>query len=427
MEKKLLSAMMLEDAAVIPSVVTLVAVEDFYRVEHRLIFKAMVEVYSRGTPPDVLLVEEELKRTGDLVKVNRKYLFSLIDYEFTTSRAEVYAKEIHNSATLRKMREACEEIAETIKNGEDDLEVLLETAEKKMFAAISERKSTLAKLEEPAMEVLKRLQEAMKDPTSTQGVPTGLRTIDSLLNGLQRSDMIILAARPGMGKTALALNVARNAARAGKVVAVFSLEMSKIQLAQRLISTTSGVDGQKIKSGNVSTEEFEDIIAAVDSLSELNLYIDDQAGQSMIEIRSKARKLAQEVGLDLIVVDYIQLMSGRRSENRQQEISDISRNMKALAREMNVPILALSQLSRAVEMRAEKKPQLSDLRESGSLEQDADIVMFLYREAYYNEEADNEHLAELNVAKNRNGETRRMQLYFDKETQLFGDFTRAEE
>ena len=243
--------------------------------------------------------------------------------------------------------------------------------------------------------------------------------------------MILLAARPSMGKTALALNIAANAAREKKVVALFSLEMSKTQLGNRLLSTWSGVNSQYLNTGSFSDDDMRALLRALDDLSSLKLFIDDTAGISLLELRSKARRLKHENGLDLIVIDYLQLMQGGRGrlteQNRQQEISEISRNLKALARELDVPILALSQLSRQVEMRADKKPQLSDLRESGSLEQDADIVMFLYRDEYYNRDDDeNKNIAELIFAKNRNGPTTSIHLQFNKEIMRFGDLTREE-
>lgn len=427
MEKKLLSAMMLKESAVIPEVTELVKAEDFYREEHKVIFRGLVQVFENGTPPDVLLLEEELRRTGEIKKIPRQYLIGLIDYEWTTSRATTYARAIHNSAILRRMQETCNFISESIDEGDaDDLDELVELAEKKMFAFMNEKKSTTTQIKEPVGEVISQLMEAMTNPDSLRGVPTGLLDLDKVTNGLQKSDMIILAARPSMGKTALALNIAWQAARAGKIVAIFSLEMSKTQLAQRLLSAASYVNSINIRDGKLSEEEFDRVVNAADRLSKLEMYVDDAAGQSLMEIRNKARRLSQTVGLDLIVIDYIQLMQGRRAENRVQEISEISRGLKALAREMNIPVLALSQLSRATELRAEKKPQLSDLRDSGSLEQDADIVMFLYREEYYTHEADVANIAELNIAKNRNGETKTLRLYFSRETQLFGNLTTEE-
>ena len=427
MEKKLLSAMMLKESTIIPTVATILTAADFYREEHKLIYRALLEIYGRGTPPDVLLVEEELRKTGELVKVNRKYLYSLVDYEFTTSRAETYAKTIKDKAILRRLIEVAEETIEDAYEESEDVEDILEIAAKKIFAITTQNKTTdFEALSSITQKSLDRIQDINNHPEKMQGISTGFLDLERVLNGLQRSDMIILAARPSMGKTALALNIAWQAARAGKIVAIFSLEMSKTQLAQRLLSAASYVNSINIRDGKLSEEEFDRVVNAADRLSKLEMYVDDAAGQSLTEIRNKARRLSQTVGLDLIVIDYIQLMQGRRAENRVQEISEISRGLKALAREMNIPVLALSQLSRATELRAEKKPQLSDLRDSGSLEQDADIVMFLYREEYYTHEADVANIAELNIAKNRNGETKTLRLYFSRETQLFGNLTTEE-
>lgn len=425
MEKKLLSAMMLKESTVIPAVSTILLAEDFYREEHKLIYSALLKAYGRGTPPDVLIVEEELKRAGELVKVNRKYLYSLVDYEFTTARAETYARTIKDKATLRRLIEISEEVIEDSYEEQEPVEDILEIAAKKIFTLTSQTQAS--EFEELSLIVQKsfeRIQHVTNHPETMQGVPTGLIGLNRALNGFQRGDLILLAARPSMGKTALALNIARNAARANKVVAMFSLEMSKEQLAKRLLSTESGVNSQAVSRGELDAQEMDELIDAMERLDGLRLYIDDTPGQTILEIRNKARRLAHEVGLDLIVIDYLQLMTGRRAENRQQEISEISRNLKGLARELDVPILALSQLSRSVELRAEKKPQLSDLRESGSLEQDADIVMFLYREEYYNREESNENVAELIIAKNRNGPTTIIPLQFQKETMRFGDLVR---
>lgn len=426
MEKKLLSAMMLKESTVIPTVATILTAADFYREEHKLIYRALLEIYGRGTPPDVLLVEEELRKKGEFVKVSRKYLYSLVDYEWTTSRAETYAKTIKDKATLRRLIEVAEETIEDAYEESEDVEDILEIAAKKIFAITTQNKTTdFEGLSSITQKSLDRIKDITNNPEKMQGIPTGFLDLERVLNGLQRSDMIILAARPSMGKTALALNIAKNAARKGNVVAIFSLEMGKEQLAKRLLATESGVNSQRINRGELDYNEMEQLLLAVDRLSKLKVYIDDNGGQTILEIRSKARRLAHEVGLDLIVIDYLQLMTGRRAENRQQEISDISRNLKTLARELDVPILALSQLSRSVELRAEKKPQLSDLRESGSLEQDADIVMFLYREEYYNrEESDKANVAEVIIAKNRNGPTTAINLYFDKETMRFENLTR---
>lgn len=428
MEKKLLSAMMLKDGEVISEVATILRAEDFYREEHRCIYRAMLQVYSRGTPPDVLLIEEELKRTGELQKVRRDYLFALIDYEFTTTRAILQAKTIKDKAQLRRVIQACEEIIYDSGEEQKPVKEILEDAERKIFAVTYKTVAKIESINTIIQRAFERVISHAEHPDEMTGVETKLIGLDRVLNGLQKSDLIILAARPSMGKTALALNIATNAAKLGATVAIFSLEMSKGQIAERLMSTLSGVNSQNMKTGNLTDEEMRDLINAVEDIAGLRLHIDDTPGISLLEMRSKLRRLAHETGLDLIVIDYIQLMQGGRAENRQQEISEISRSLKALAREMDVPILALSQLSRSVELRADKKPQLSDLRESGSLEQDADIVMFLYRDEYYNRDDEtNKNIAELIIAKNRNGPTTSIGLQFTKEIMRFGDLTRAVE
>ena len=427
-EKKLLSAMMLKDGEVIPEVAAILRAEDFYREEHRCIYRAMLRIYSRGTPPDVLLVLDELQRAGELKKVRRDYLFALIDYEFTTTRAVMQAETIKDKAQLRRLIQACEEIVYDSEEEQKPLKELLEDAERKIFAVTYKVIKRIEAIDTIMQRAFERVISRAEHPDKITGVETKLIGLDRALNGLQKSDLIILAARPSMGKTALALNIAMNATKSGATVAIFSLEMSKGQIAERLISTLSGVNSQNMKTGNLTDSEMRNLINAVEEIAGLRLHIDDTPGIGLLEMRSKLRRLAHESGLDLIVIDYLQLMQGGRAENRQQEISEISRSLKALAREMDVPILALSQLSRSVELRADKKPQLSDLRESGSLEQDADIVMFLYRDEYYNRDDEtNKNIAELIIAKNRNGPTTSIGLQFKKETMRFGDLTRAVE
>ena len=425
-EKKLLSAMMLKEGRVIPQVSTILKAEDFYRVEHRLIYRAMLKVYAQGSPPDIFLIEEELTRTGDLPRVKHNYLFSLIDYEFTTARATAQATTIKNKAILRRLIETCEDIIENAYDEQKSVEEIVEVAEKKIFSVTSKTNAAgFEKLSTIILRAYDRIDRIKKNPDEIEGVKTKLIGLDKILNGLHKTDLILLAARPSMGKTALALNIAANAATTGKTVAIFSLEMSRGQLANRLLSTASRVNSQKLNTGHdLGDDDMDKLIVAADELSRLNLYIDDTAGLTMLEMRSKLRRLKQEAGLDLAVIDYLQLMQGGRQENRQQEISEISRSLKSLARELDVPILALSQLSRSVEMRAEKKPQLSDLRESGSLEQDADIVLFLYRDEYYNKNDENENIAELIIAKNRNGPTTAIHLQFQKEIMRFGDLVK---
>ena len=427
LEKKLLSSLMLEEGLAIPAVSTILNADDFYRPEHRAIYQVLLNLYGKGTPLNVLLVENELRRTDDLKRVTRTYLFSLIDLEYTTARAEFYAKIIKEKSILRRLIEAGREIIDEADSERESVEKILEGAERKILSISASRNQTgFEALKEIMSRTFERINAKINRPNEIAGVTSGLMDLDRVLNGFQKSDLILLAARPSMGKTALALNIAANAARMDKSVGVFSLEMSKTQLGGRLLSTRSEVNSQYLNTGNVGDEEMNALINALNELSNLKMYIDDTAGLGLLELRSKARRLKHERGLDLMIIDYLQLMQGGRAENRQQEISEISRGLKGLARELDIPIIALSQLSRSVELRAEKKPQLSDLRESGSLEQDADIVMFLYREEYYNREADNENIAELIIAKNRNGPTTSIRLQFNKEIMRFGDLTRAE-
>ncbi len=432
MEKKLLSAMMLKEGEVIPTVANILSADDFYREEHRIIFQAMVRLYNRGTPVDILLTEQELQGSDELARVDRAYLYSLLELEYSTARASSYAKIIRQKAILRRLIVAGRTIADEAYEEKKTVESILEGAEQKILSVTSENHQTgFERLFTILQSSFERIQHIHNNPSEMEGVPTGLIDLDRILNGLQKSDLILLAARPSMGKTALALNIAVNAAEKNKTVAIFSLEMSKIQLGNRLLSTRSGVNSLHLNTGNLSDDDMNQLINALEELSKLKMFIDDTAGSSLLELRSKARRIKHEHGLDLIVIDYLQLMQGQRTRNsemnRQQEISEISRSLKALARELNVPVLALSQLSRSVELRAEKKPQLSDLRESGSLEQDADIVMFLYRDEYYNrDDTENQNIAELIIAKNRNGPTTSIRLQFKKEIMRFGDLLKEE-
>lgn len=428
-EKRLLSAMMLKEGLVIPDVINILRAEDFYRPHHQIIFSAIVALFNKGIVPDVLSVEEELRRRGDLERVDRMYLFGLVDLEFTTGRAESDAKVIREKSIRRQLINKGMEIADEAGNETIRLEEVLDTAEKKILEVTSQSNQTgFENLVTVIGKAFERIQQIHNHPEDMIGVPTGIIDVDKHTNGWQKSDLILLAARPSMGKTALALNMALGAAKKGKTVAIFSLEMSKVQLGNRLISLESGVNSQFLNTGNLSRDDLNAIADAVCRLEDLKIFIDDTAGIRLLEMRSRARQLKHEHGLDLIIIDYLQLMQGGRQENRQQEISEISRSLKAMARELEIPILALSQLSRNVEMRAEKKPQLSDLRESGSLEQDADIVMFLYRDEYYNrDDSEKENIAEVIFAKNRNGPTTSINLQFNKEIMRFGDLTKREQ
>lgn len=427
MEKHLLSAMMLKDGEVIPDVVEILKASDLYRPEHQMIFAAIVKVYEETGHCDVLMVQKELEKRKQLKKVKIGYLLSLIDRAFTTLYAVRHAQAIREKAQARQLILSCLDIAEKAGEGTIPIEELIIEAEERIHATAD----VTAQRAEGIVSILVRAYEEMskraKSGDSLLGADTGYMSINMLTGGLRRSDLIILAARPSMGKTALALNIA-TAASVKVPTLIFSLEMSKEQLGQRLLSSDSRVSATKIQTGTLSTDkEWDKVLNALDQLDRCQMHIDDSRGLTLPEMRMRAKRHKKQYGLGLIVVDYIQLIQGSKEYkgNRVQEVSEISRGLKALAGDLDVPILALSQLSRNVEMRADKRPQLSDLRESGSIEQDADIVMFLYREEYYNrDETDNQNIAELIVAKNRNGKTGSVSLRFEPEYVLFSELVR---
>lgn len=433
-EKRLLNLMLTKGES-LPLIIDALTAEEFYREEHRLIFRAIVDIYNEGSSPDTTLIFEKLTKRGEDDRVSRMYVFSLTNYNSASSSVEKYIKIIKEKFFLRNVIYACEELLEAAYDQTNEANFVLELLEQKFLAITTktDNKVGFESLGDITQRSFKKIQYLHEHPDEVNGVPTGLADLDKITNGLHNADLILLAARPSMGKTALALNIAANTAKKSKrIVALFSLEMNKEQLGNRFLSTASNVNSMYLNTGNLSDGDMNSLIESAEDMPSLKIYIDDTPGLSIIDIRSKIRKMRHERGgLDLIIIDYLQLMQGSRSkyseQNRQQEISEISRGLKALAREMNVPILALSQLSRQVEQRAEKKPQLSDLRESGSLEQDADMVMFLYRDEYYNrDDSDNENIAELIIAKNRNGPTTSIRLQFQKEIMRFGDLTRVE-
>ena len=433
MEKFVLSAMLLKDGEIIPTITTILTAEDFYRPEHRIIFSAILKLYSKKIIPNILSLNEELRQSGELEKIGGvTMVFSLSEVANTTAYAETYAKTIKEKSILRNLIKASEEIIQMSIEEKKPLNDILDDAEKKIFGVTSKGETSEFEHITPILQrSFDRIRRALDNPEGITGVPTKFVDFDRVTSGLQKSDLILLAARPSMGKTALALNMSMNAALQNNVVAIFSLEMSKEQLGHRLLSSYSGINSQKLSTGNFDSEDLNSLIDTLEYLTDSKLFIDDTAGITILELRSKARKIKNEHGLNLIVIDYLQLMQGTARKgadfNRQQEISEISRNLKGLARELKVPILALSQLSRSVELRADKRPLLSDLRESGSLEQDADIVMFLYREEYYDKETENTNTAELVIAKNRNGPTTTINLQFDKECMRFGSLGNYEE
>lgn len=401
--------------------------DDFYRDAHRTIFEVILQLYEEREPADFITICDELERRNKLEEVGgASYITSLINQVPTSGNVEFYARIVERTAILRRLIHAAGQIA-AIAYEESDADIALDKAEQLIFN-ISQRhtRSDFAHMRDILAEYMNKLDQLHERRGTIVGVPTGFTDLDRLTGGLQKSDLIVLAARPGIGKSSLALSLAHNSAlKYQNSIAVFSLEMSKDQLAQRLLSMDAGIDQQRLRTGRIEDDEWDRIVYAMDTLSEANIWIDDTAGISTMEMRSKARRLQAEHGIDLIIVDYLQLMQatigGKRNENRVQEISEISRSLKGLARELNIPVLALAQLSRAVESRQSKVPQLSDLRESGSIEQDSDIVMFIYRDDLYNQESERKNIADIIIAKHRNGPIGEISLYFQASQTRFRD------
>lgn len=401
--------------------------DDFYRDAHRTIYEVILSFYEQHEPADFITICDELERRNKLEDVGgASYITSLINSVPTSGNVEYYGRIVERTAILRRLIHAAGQIA-AIAYEEGDANAALDKAEQLIFS-ISQRHahSDFSHLRDILSDYMNKLDQLHERRGTIVGVPTGFTDLDRLTGGLQKSDLIVLAARPGVGKTSLSLSLAHNAAvKHQHSIALFSLEMSKEQLAQRLLSMDASIDQQRLRTGWIEEDEWDRIVYAMDTLSEANIWIDDTASISAMEMRSKARRLQAEHGIDLIIVDYLQLMqatvNGRRNENRVQEISEISRSLKGLARELNVPVLALAQLSRAVESRQSKVPQLSDLRESGSIEQDSDIVLFIYRDDVYNPESERKNIADIIVAKHRNGPVGEISLYFQANQTRFRD------
>ncbi len=397
---------------------------DFYDRRHGIIFAAMMQLYKDHKPVDLLTLTEELKRKNELDDIGGSaYLTDLTNYVPTAAHAEAYAELVAQKAVRRRLIKASADISELGFDEETTTQELLEKAEAELFSVSDQSlKQDLVSLESILNDSFDRLEELSHNKGQLRGVRTGYRDLDNMTAGLQRSDLIILAARPAMGKTTLVTNLAFNVATIAKQpVLFFSLEMSKEQLVDRMLADASGVNSWNIRTGNLTSDEFSKLSDAMGELSEAPIYIDDTPGLSVLEMRTKARRAMHEHPLGLIIVDYLQLMqaAGRSDGNRVQEVSEISRGLKLIARELNVPVIALSQLSRSVESRSPQIPQLSDLRESGSIEQDADIVMFIYREAYYNPDTDKGNITDLIIAKHRNGPTGSVELFFHPERLRF--------
>jgi replicative DNA helicase len=421
-ERSTLGSMLLEKDAIYKGAEVL-RPEDFYREAHRVIFEVLIHLANKGEPADIITVSEELKQRNMLDKIGGvPYLTTLANSVPTAANIEHYAKIVEEKSILRALITSASNIVAQGYAGAEDITVLLDDAEKQIFQ-ISQKRNVkgFVSLKNILIETFERIEKIYESKGGVTGLSTGFRDLDRMTAGLQNSDLIILAARPSMGKTTFALNIARNAAVDMKIpVVVFSLEMSREQLALKLLCSEAGVDNQRIRTGTLMDNDWPRLSYALGRLSESNIFIDDTPGLTALEVRSRARRIKAEHGLGLIVIDYLQLMQSRgRSENRQQEVSDISRSLKSLARELGVPVISLSQLSRAVEQRTDKRPYLADLRESGSLEQDADIVAFLYRDDYYNPESDKKNITELLIAKQRNGPVGTVELFFNKETGKF--------
>lgn len=430
-EMSLLGAILI-DEEVLADVTEHVKPRDFYDKRHAIIFDAIMRLYERRKPVDLLTLTDELNRKKELETIGGSaYLTELTNYVPTAAHAEAYAELVAQKAVRRRLIKASADISELGFDEETSTEELLEKAEAELFAVSDQTlKQDLVSIESILTESFDRMEELHRNKGALRGVRTGYRDLDNMTAGLQRSDLIILAARPAMGKTTLVTNLAYNVATIAKQpVLFFSLEMSKEQLVDRMLADASGVDGWNIRTGNLSDEDFSKLSEAMGEMAEAPIFIDDTPGVSVLEMRTKARRIAHEQPIGLIIIDYLQLMqgSGRHDGNRVQEVSEISRGLKLLARELNVPVIALSQLSRTVESRSPQIPQLADLRESGSIEQDADIVMFIYREAYYNPDTDRGNITDLIVAKHRNGPTGRVELYFHPERLRFMSVDRKHE
>jgi replicative DNA helicase len=432
-EQSLLSCLLIDKNAIV-KVIDSLSEKDFYKQAHQTIYETIKELFSRQEPIDILTLSNRLDSKGKLAEIGgRTYLATLSNFVATASNVENYSKIIQHKATLRRLQQAAAEISDLSFNEEDDVDMILDETEKKIFQ-ISQNysKNIFVSINNLLTDAFERIDELHKQSGKLRGLPTGFADLDKLLAGLQKSDLVILAARPSVGKTSLALDIARNVAvKSRESVGIFSLEMSKEQLVDRMLCAQAGVSLWKMRTGNLSDREndndFSRIGEAMGQLSETPIYIDDSASTSIMEIRAKARRLKMEKGLGLIVIDYLQLMEGRGKygDNRVQEVSEISRGLKGIARELDVPVLALSQLARAVEQEKPAIPKLSHLRESGSIEQDADVVMFVYRKATdrgYDSESlteEDKHSAKIYIAKHRNGPTGMVDLVFDHDTVSF--------
>ena len=428
-EQSVIGAILIENEALLKSI-EIIHPEDFYRESHRLIFQSMIELFEKNEPADLITLTEHLRNKNKLEEVGgASYLTTLCDQIPTAANIEYYAKIVKEKAVLRRLISCATEIATRGYSNQDEVGELLDFAEKSIFDIAEDQiKSSVYPLKEILKASFKTIEKLYNKKELITGVATGFTELDQITSGFQPSDLIIIAGRPSMGKTAFCLNIAQNAAYESKIpIVIFSLEMSKEQLALRMLCSEARVDAHKMRSGFLTESDWPKLTRGAGRLSETKIFIDDTPGMGVLEMRAKARRLKAEHGLGMVIVDYLQLMRGRSTiDSREQEISDISRSLKALAKELKLPVVALSQLNRRVEDRAVKKPQLADLRESGAIEQDADVILFLYRDEVYNPDSQDKGSAEIIIGKQRNGPTGEIRLAFIDRYTRFENYSSRE-
>lgn len=427
-EQSVIGSMLMDRDAII-SASEIVTAGDFYQHQYGIMFEAILELFNENLPVDLITLQNRLKEKDVPPEVSSlEFVRDIITTVPTSANVKSYANIVRDKAVLRRLIKVNEEIANTCYVGKEPLESIMAYTEKTIFDLLQNRNSgEFVPIRQVAMNVLEKIEEASKNQGTVTGIPTGFIDLDYKTSGLQPSDFILIAARPSMGKTAFVLNLVDHiAVKKGLPAMVFSLEMSKEQLVNRMLAMESNVDSQKLRTGTLSDTDWDAVVEGIGVIGNSKLIIDDTPGISIMELRSKCRKMKLEYGLSVVIIDYLQLMSGsgKSGDNRQQEISEISRSLKALAREMNAPVIALSQLSRACETRQDHRPMLSDLRESGAIEQDADVVMFLYRDDYYNKDTDMPNIAEVIIAKQRNGPIGTVNLVWRPEYTKFANMAR---
>lgn len=423
-EQSVIGSMLMDKDAIIAAS-EIITASDFYQQQYGIMFESMVELFNEGAPVDLITLQNRLKEKDVPPEVSSlEFVRDIITTVPTSANVRSYADIVYEKSVLRKLIKVNEEIANTCYAGKEPLEQILAGTEKTIFDLLQNRNSgDFVPIRQVALNVLEKIETASKSQGTVTGIPTGFIDLDYKTSGMQPSDLVLIAARPSMGKTAFVLNLVDHVAvRKGLPCMIFSLEMSKEQLVNRMLAMESNVDAQKLRNGNLTDSDWDAIVEGIGVIGNSKMIIDDTPGISITELRSKCRKMKLEYGLSMVIIDYLQLMTGsggKSSESRQQEISEISRSLKALAREINAPVIALSQLSRACETRTDHRPMLSDLRESGAIEQDADVVMFLYRDDYYNKDTDTPNIAEVIIAKQRNGPIGTVNLLWQPEFTKF--------